>query len=90
MVTDAILVVVHTLIKGVVSSLNALIPSPPSWYASPDFSAVTGDIAAAGRWVPVGVVATVGVTIFALMLLVNALKLVRIIASYFTLGGGAL
>lgn len=89
MLTELVL----SLFVGLVESLAGLLPSdaPPTWvtdangYLSQLYAAGAG----LGAWIPWTLVATVTATVLICMALGFAIKLVRIVASYLTLGGGS-
>lgn len=89
MVTDALL----DLLRSIVSALLGTLPlvTVPSWLASG--SAAASDIAAMGSglgvWIPAGLIMTVTGALLAAWLAGFAVKGVRIVASFLTLGGGS-
>lgn len=63
----------------------------PSWFATAhdSIAGVVSHIGGLGRWFPFGVLGTVLATFFLILAAGVAVKVVRIIASFFTAGGGS-
>jgi hypothetical protein len=90
MITYAILHVALFLVGILFVPVVGLLPGPPSWLTS-----ATGPIANVfagaqhlGAWFPVGIVSTVLIFLAGIWSIAFAIKLVRIVGSFFTGGGG--
>lgn len=78
--------------RSLFTTFDALIPDPPGWWSGVHdaFGAVASFISPAGFWLPTGVMLTVTLSVMALNAVHIAMVIARRIASYMTLGGGAL
>lgn len=92
MITSYIIQFLVYLAQSIVSTFDALIPNPPSWWASVSdaFGSLSSIMQPVGWWLPTGTFVVVAGTILALELVHLGLILARRIASYMTLGGGSL
>lgn len=90
MIWDWLLGWVADLSEWAGQQLAALVPPVPSWLSSlPGVIAqVAGTLAKAGHWFPVELVAPVLVVVVGAWIAGLAIKVVRIVASFATLGGG--
>lgn len=72
------------------AQLAALVPAVPSWLTSLPgmISTVVGYISIAGAWFPVELLAPVLLLVVGTYAAGVAIKLIRIVASFLTLGGG--
>lgn len=70
--------------------LATMVPPVPSWLAQlpGHISTVTSYFAQAGHWFPVELIAPVLVVVVGAWVAGLAIKLIRIVASFVTLGGG--
>ncbi len=83
--------VLDVLISGTIGTLVALVPAPPAWVSN-GFSALSGlfpYVDSLGVWIPVGLALTIGGAIVAAYVAGVVIKLIRMVVSYLTLGGGA-
>jgi hypothetical protein len=66
-------------------------PTPPDWWSSVSgaVDAVNSHITGLGAWLPFPVLRTVLAAVFALLAISLAVKVVRIVASFLTAGGGS-
>ena len=81
---------VANLVEWLGAQLAAMVPPPPGWLLSlpAQIQGVTVYVAQAGHWFPVGLLAPVLVVVVACWIAGIAIKVVRIVASFATLGGG--
>lgn len=66
-------------------------PDPPEWWDTVQgaIDTVNDHITGLGAWLPFPLLRTVLGTVFALLLISLAIKIVRIVASFLTAGGGS-
>lgn len=89
MITEWLLTAFQWLLHGLLAVLPTV--SVPSWLSSNDsaFTTVFSAAGSMGVWFPSTLVVTVLTGVLALWLVGFAIKLVRIVASFFTAGGGS-
>lgn len=89
MVTEWIIGVIGSMWEWFIT--NAPAPDPPSWFgsAASATSAIGGYMGWLEPWVPLGLLYTGIVLMAASWFMGNAIRVARILASYFTFGGGA-
>lgn len=89
MVTNLILGWLSALWGWVVTHLPA--PSPPDWLAGTHdaLDTVMAHIGGLGRWLPFGLLGVVLGTFFLILGAGFVIKVARIVASFFTAGGGS-
>lgn len=89
MIVEAIVSALVALVKGVLS----LLPSdePPGWFldAGAQWSSLMSQANLMNAWVPVSLAVNVVGAVLACLGIGFTIKLVRLIASYFTAGGGS-
>jgi hypothetical protein len=88
-ITELVLDVFFALVRGIV----ALFPTgaAPGWLddGAAKLADLTGYASGLGAWIPFGLAGTVLAAVLACMLAGFVIRLVRIVASFFTAGGGA-
>ena len=89
MIVDAFVSALAWVFSGLGDLFGAL--TMPDWWASVDGALATLGTAAAGiaSWVPVGDAVTVAGFVLACVGIGFGIRLVRIVASFFTAGGGS-
>ena len=89
MITDSILSVGGWLLHTLLSALPVV--TIPSWMSSNDgaFATVFSAAGSMGVWFPSTLVVTVLGSVLAFWLIGFGIKIVRIVASFFTAGGGS-
>lgn len=89
MIIEAILKVIGGIIRGFVGLFGSL--APPAWLTglTGPLEQLMGEVASVGAWIPWSTVAMVAATVLTCMALGFTIKIVRIIASFFTAGGGS-
>lgn len=89
MVTDWILGVLVGFWEWLIGNIPW--PEPPEWFGtlSSGVDALNSHITGLGAWLPFPILRTVLGAILALLLVSLGLKVVRIVASFFTAGGGS-
>lgn len=93
MITDALFAVVDAFVAALLNVFNSILPSPapPSWLGN------VGDVmhtlfagaSSMGAWLPVRFGLTVVTTVLTVKIAGFMIRVVRIVASFATLGGGA-
>lgn len=91
MIADAVIGLLSALISGIGTLLDALVPGVPAWVATSLEKAgqVTGYLYQLDTWIPVGFAFNVAAAVIAAYLVGLIIGIVRVVASYLTLGGGA-
>lgn len=91
MITNALITLLGIFIDGITSAFFALVPMPPGWFSSAlaEVQVVFQWLHTLDHWVPVSLTLTVAAAVVATYLVTLAMEIVRMIASYLTLGGGA-
>lgn len=91
MITDWLLDLLHSAITKVFAAIAAHLPAPPGWLldAVGFIHTVMGYVGAFDSWVPLSI--ALPITVFVGVALVAGLviKVVRIVLSFATLGGGS-
>lgn len=89
MILDAIIGVLVEIVLGIASLLPD--DEPPAWLlgAGDTLSGLLGQFAALGAWAPVGLLVTVVQAVITAWLIGFAIKIIRIVVSFFTAGGGS-
>jgi hypothetical protein len=89
MVTDAVIGFFFNVINSVLGLLPTI--TVPDWLSSADgpIATVLGYAGSMGAWFPSTLVLTVVTAVLATWAIGFVIKLVRIVASFFTLGGGS-
>lgn len=82
----------NSMVGAFDSLLATLIPEPPAWYVDAvSFVDTLGTLlSGVTRWAPVGLLLTVGTGVLAIRIALWSVYGVRRLASYFTMGGGAI
>ena len=90
MITDALIDFFGGFMGWVVSLIFSNLSAPPGWVTSALSGAGTAwtAVQSASTWVPVDTALTVAAAILATWFICGVITLVRMIISYFTLGGG--
>ena len=82
-----------TALAGIVTFVGNLMPTinAPGWVSglSAKVAVVTENMAALGNWVPFGAAGQATALVLASILVALTIKLIRIVASFFTAGGGS-
>ena len=82
-----------TALAGIVTFVGDLFPTinAPGWLSglAGQVSLVTDNMAGLGQWVPFGAAGQATVLVLAAVVVAVAVKLIRIVASFFTAGGGS-
>lgn len=80
-------------IVSLVTAVVGLLPDspPPGWLSNlaGNVETLVGLTAGLGAWAPIGLMFTVSAAVVACMVIGFVVKVVRIVASFITLGGGA-
>lgn len=89
MIIEGLVSVVVGIIGGIIGLLPDL--TPPSWLTNQTgaVGTVMGWFTGLGAWVPLGLVMSVAGSVLACMVIGLVIKLVRIVASFLTAGGGS-
>lgn len=88
MVTDAIIGVLHSVLSTVLGWLPTF--TLPTWMSDTGpLATVLGYAGSMGAWFPTTLAATVLVAVLAAYAVAFGVKIVRIVASFATLGGGS-
>jgi len=89
MVTEWLLGVLGTLVRGLLSVLPDF--DPPAWFSDSGglFASIFGVADSMGVWLPVELGFTVAVAVLGCLVVGFGIKLVRIVASFATAGGGS-
>ena len=88
---DVLIAMFAFFVKGIVSLGNAVIPLPPVW-AVEGFDALGilwSYMSALDTWIPINLAVACALTVITVYGAVLVLGTIRLVASYFTLGGGA-
>lgn len=89
MVTESLLTLIASFVVWIIEGVPA--PEPPEWFGSAaqgieDIDALLSDMS---PWIPVGLIGLILTAWAATLATGIGLKLVRIVASFFTAGGGS-
>ena len=89
MITEWLLGLLGTLVRGLLSALPTF--DPPSWFSDSGglFASIFGVADSMGVWLPVTLGFTVLVAVLGCVVVGFAIKAVRIVASFATAGGGS-
>lgn len=89
MIIEGIVRMLTTLVKGVLDLLPS--SNPPGWFMSAGdaWSGLMAQVGLLGTWMPVTLATNVTAAILGSMGVGFAIKVVRLVVSYFTAGGGS-
>lgn len=89
MIVEAVVSLLVALVEGALS----LLPSaePPGWFldAGSQWSALMGQVGLLGNWMPVNLATTIVGAVLGSWVIGFTIKVVRLVLSYFTAGGGS-
>lgn len=91
MIVEQVLALLTTVLVGVLRGIGALVPDVPGWVVSmtTGLGSVADYAASMSTWVPFGFVLGVAGSVLACVAAGFLIKLVRIVASFLTAGGGS-
>lgn len=89
MITEWLVGLLGSLVRGLLSGLPAF--DPPDWFVNSGtaFQSIFGVADSMGAWLPVSLAFTVAAALLACIVIGFGIKVVRIVASFVTLGGGS-
>jgi hypothetical protein len=90
-ITEAVMNAFSIALRAILDALFVLIPKPPTWLVShvDDLQTLWGYVDAFDTWIPVNLAFTVATAVCVTWVLGMVIGIIRVVASYFTFGGGA-
>lgn len=93
MITEAFLQMIHGMASALLSALHALVPAPPGFWSDATTYVNTlfdGALAPVRYFLPIGPAMIIAAALMALFVASIALKLLRLVFSFLTGGGGGI